>query len=201
MTHNEYMKIRRQNPEWKEERSKLMKARRRNEDYREATRKRQQQLHRRVKQKEYREEHKSQTKLKRSTLEFKTKHNARLKKPERRAKSWEYIKNRRKNDPQYYLDYLMSGHIKRALKNGKNGNSWEKLVGYTAEDLKTHLEKLFLPGMTWANGKWHIDHVRPKSLFAYTDASDSEFKQCWALANLQPLWGKDNLAKGNRFTK
>jgi hypothetical protein len=30
---------------------------------------------------------------------------------------------------------------------------------------------------------------------------DLEFKQCWALSNLQPLWALDNLHKGGKNTK
>ncbi len=177
-----------------------MKERRKREEYKQAISERQRKPERRSKQKEYREQNKDWIREKKSTPEFKAEHNARLKKPERRARVWNYVRERRKNDPRYYLDYLMSGYIKRALRNGKNGYSWEKLVGYTAKELKSHLEKLFLSGMTWQNhGKWHIDHVRPKSLFVYTDANDSGFKQCWALANLQPLWCYTNLVKGNRY--
>src|SRR3546814_3330220 len=50
----------------------------------------------------------------------------------------------------------------RSLGDGKNGRSWEILVGYTVADLMAHLERQFLPGMSWDNrGEWHIDHIRP----------------------------------------
>ena len=48
----------------------------------------------------------------------------------------------------------------------------------------------FLEGMSWDNhGEWHIDHIRPISSFP-TNSPPSEVH---ALANLQPLWAKDNL--------
>jgi hypothetical protein len=53
--------------------------------------------------------------------------------------------------------------------------------------------------MSWENyGKWHVDHIRPKASFHYTNPDDEEFKQCWALRNLRPLWGKENSAKKDK---
>lgn len=66
----------------------------------------------------------------------------------------------------------------------------------------SHLERLFLPGMTWENyGKngWHIDHKMPKNLFSYDTTDDSQFKECWSLSNLQPLWWRDNISKGAKY--
>ena len=86
------------------------------------------------------------------------------------------------------------------MKGGKNGRRWELLVGYNVEDLKTHLERLFLDGMCWDNyGEWHIDHIVPRYRFEIKSAECKEFKNCWALSNLQPLWAEDNLKKGNRM--
>ena len=54
--------------------------------------------------------------------------------------------------------------------------------------------------MTWDNyGEWHIDHKKPKSLFDYDSPKDQAFKDCWSLANLQPLWAEDNKNKSNKF--
>ena len=74
-------------------------------------------------------------------------------------------------------------------------------LGYTPEELIRHLENSFQPGMTWDNyGKiWHIDHVKPDSWFSYSSIEDTNFKTSWSLENLQPLWARDNMVKGNRF--
>lgn len=70
------------------------------------------------------------------------------------------------------------------------------LVGYTLVELMEHLESQFTKGMTWDNyGEWHIDHIRPVSDFNFITHNDSEFKECWSLWNLQPLWAFDNLSK------
>ena len=81
------------------------------------------------------------------------------------------------------------------------GRHWEGLVDYTLDDLIQHLEKQFQVGMNWANhGRygWHIDHIKPKASFSFTSSDDIEFRQCWALDNLQPLWAEDNLRKGSK---
>jgi len=80
---------------------------------------------------------------------------------------------------------------------GKKGLvKWQKLVGYTPEELKRHLENKFNNGMSWENyGKWHIDHIIPKSFFVFGSVDDVEFKYCWSLDNLQPMWGIDNKIK------
>ena len=119
--------------------------------------------------------------------------------PDYRKYQREYKKARR-SEPQYQLEKNLSSAIRKSLKGNKKGRKWESLVNWTTEELKQHLEKLWQPGMSWDNyGKWHIDHKIPESWWEYTDANDPEFKQCWALCNLQPLWSKDNLAKGNRI--
>lgn len=92
--------------------------------------------------------------------------------------------------------------INKSLRKTKNGRSWELLVGYTAQKLKKHLEKHFLPGMTWDNyGEWHIDHRIPITAFNYEKPEDIDFKRCWALENLRPLWAPDNRRKLNKINK
>lgn len=96
----------------------------------------------------------------------------------------------------------MAGHVWKALKQKKAGRRWEKLVGYTVLNLMRHLQSLFKPGMTWKNyGKkgWEIDHIRPRCSFSFESTDDPEFKACWALSNLQPLWGEENNRKNAKM--
>jgi len=107
----------------------------------------------------------------------------------------EYDRKRRLS-PSYRINDAMSGSIREALKREKGNSHWCDLVGYTLNDLKKHLEPLFTEGMTWNNyGKWHIDHIIPKSVFNFTKPEHDDFKRCWDLSNLQPLWAKENLSK------
>lgn len=116
----------------------------------------------------------------------------------------EYTNYKLKSDPQFKLDNYFSRNIRDTLKSvnsSKANRSWENLVGYSAQQLKEHLEKQFKPEMNWDNHGtyWHIDHITPKSWFKYDSAEHPDFKKCWALENLQPLEAKTNILKGNKY--
>lgn len=103
---------------------------------------------------------------------------------------------RRTTSPARTLHHRMSTAIYLALKDKKNGRSWESLVGYNTSDLIKHIEAQFRDGMSWGNmGEWHIDHIIPKAFFKFESENDTEFRMCWRLENLQPMWAKDNMAK------
>jgi len=105
-------------------------------------------------------------------------------------------------DGRYRLDKNISRSIRSALGKNKNGYKWEVLVGYTLDKLVNHIEKQFQPGMAWKNyGEWHLDHEIPKSKFNYTKPGHRDFKRCWALKNLRPMWAQDNLSKGAKLDK
>ena len=114
-------------------------------------------------------------------------------------RGWQRYK--RKIDPKYRLDENMGSAISRALKNGKDRQTWETLVSYTLKDLMEHLEKQFDSKMNWNNygSYWAVDHLKPRNLFIYTSPDDLEFKKCWALENLQPLEKIKNIKKGNHL--
>lgn len=121
--------------------------------------------------------------------------------PDRRRESyrkWEQKKYH--NSPVYRINKIMASGIRRSLNGNKSSKHWEKLVGYNANELKYHLELQFQPGMTWKNhGDWHIDHIIPISSFDFQMPEDEDFKVCWGLNNLQPLWAKDNLEKSAKI--
>jgi len=116
-------------------------------------------------------------------------------------KTPEYQENQRvrwKEDPSFRISKLVANGVWFALGKNKGGRHWEDLVGYTVEQLRSHLERQFQLGMSWENygkGGWVIDHKQPRCSFCFSSSDDPEFKACWALSNLQPLWEKDNLAK------
>lgn len=100
----------------------------------------------------------------------------------------------------------ISRYISHSLNGKKNGRRWESLVGYSLNDLMRHLEKQFVDGMSWENygmgkGKWSVDHIIPQSVFVYVDSSDLDFKRCWALENLRPMWGVENTSKADKIVK
>jgi len=107
-----------------------------------------------------------------------------------------------RSSPRGKLTKRISDLIRMTLNGEKRGRSWELLVGYNVDQLKQHLEKQFLPGMSWGNrGLWHIDHRIPVSAFNYKTPEDIDFKKCWALKNLQPLWATDNHVKHAKLDK
>jgi hypothetical protein len=116
----------------------------------------------------------------------------------------EWKMNRYNCDPMFNINHRMASAVRLSLNGGKSGRSWESLVEYTVFDLKKHLEKQFKGGMTWErflNGEIHIDHIVPRSVFNFQSTDDIDFKKCWALSNLQPLWASENISKGNKLEK
>ena len=116
----------------------------------------------------------------------------------------EKLRFKYKSDPFFRLNCSFSSAIYNALKHNKNWRRWESLVGYTAEKLKGYLEKQFTDGMKWDNyGRigWTVDHKIPISVFNYTKPEHEDFKRCWSLENLQPMWFKENISKGAKLEK
>ena len=108
----------------------------------------------------------------------------------------------RKTDTNYNIKNRMRALIYSTLRQGKCGQRWQALVGYSVDELRVHIEKQFKEGMSWERfmqGEIHIDHIVPISRFKYSCTDDAEFKRCWAITNLQPLWAFDNISKGNRI--
>lgn len=110
------------------------------------------------------------------------------------------LTRRYRQTPKGKLRHSISNGILRTLPTNKNGKSCLTILGYSIEELKKHLEKQFKDGMTWKNyGKWHIDHIIPISAFNYETPDDIDFKKCWSLSNLQPLWARDNVKKKDKL--
>lgn len=120
--------------------------------------------------------------------------------PEKMKLIWE----KRVSTSKGRLNNSISVRIRQSLKRNsgsKNGRHWETLVGYTVEELKSHLEKQFVEGMNWKNhgSYWHIDHKRPIASFNFDSPEHPDFKKCWGLRNLQPLKAFENMSKGAKI--
>lgn len=103
-----------------------------------------------------------------------------------------YQKKRRISHPHIFAWRNSIKSVVARLGTKKEGRSID-ILGYSATDLKKHIEKQFTDGMTWDNyGKWHIDHIKGVSEFN----SKTPLNIVNALSNLQPLWGVDNIRKG-----
>ena len=117
-----------------------------------------------------------------------------------------FLKNMK--NPTFRINSAMSSNLYMSLKGLKKGRSWEDLVDFNLDDLVNHLKRKLKSGMTMKNygTYWHIDHKIPKAYFIYKTNKDPDFKRCWSLNNLEPLYGSENLKKnsvykGIRYTK
>ena len=125
-----------------------------------------------------------------------------------RDKGQEYVDSKTKKE--LCIELIESG-IPSRVQKGKallirsplssmistNSNNLDCGLGYLSGDLKSHIEGMFLEGMSWGNhGEWHVDHIKSVSKFI----SDGIYDPCKinALSNLQPLWAKDNLSKASK---
>jgi hypothetical protein len=129
--------------------------------------------------------------------EFKEKHRENSKKyrTENKESYNSYFRGRYKKIPHQYAWRGMLSSMLRRFKTKKQKTTIE-LLGYSAEELKTHMESLFSDGMSWENwGLWEIDHVKPISSFN----KDEDPKIVNSLSNLQPLWKQDNIKKRDNF--
>ncbi len=124
-----------------------------------------------------------------------------------RAKHLKHVKHSNEKvslNPQKRLVRNITGAIWHSIKENKAGRRWEGLVGYTLANLIKHLEGQFEDGMSWDNyGKtgWEIDHIIPISKFNFTEAEHLDFKRCWALKNLQPMWQRENIRKRDKIQR
>lgn len=109
------------------------------------------------------------------------------------------MKRRRDTDPTYRLAKNISAMLRFALRRigERKSESTFKMLPYTMEQLRTHLEKQFTRGMSWGNvGQWEIDHIVPLC----TASTRDDVIRLNQLSNLRPLWAKDNHVKNGRMT-
>jgi hypothetical protein len=116
------------------------------------------------------------------------------------------------SDPCFKLRKRISCAIYKILNKKNTKISIINVLPYTMEELKTHLQSLFEPWMTWDNwGRynsktwndldkntwtWQIDHIVPQSILSYKNEKDYNFIKCWSLSNLRPLSSKQNILDG-----
>lgn len=121
-----------------------------------------------------------------------------------RKKYGEFIPKTKEHRQEYMREYMKEynekyPHIQRSKRllndvlrrlNVSKTDSTSKMLGYTALQLKEHLDSL---GMDWKNHQ--IDHKIPVSLFR----EDTPINLINDLRNLQPLTKQENLEKSNNY--
>jgi len=110
-----------------------------------------------------------------------------------------YRKRRYHEDPIFNISMRLRRRVLSALKGKNKSASTQELTGCTWIFLKQHIEKQFKEGMTWENRHlWHVDHIRPCASFDLS--KEEEQRKCFHYSNLQPLWARENLIKGSKYT-
>lgn len=134
---------------------------------------------------------KNRDKCRRYKAEWKAKN------PDKFKKMMRDSKKRIRATPKGRVDCRIRERLREYFQSGTSLARIQERLGYTMASLASHLERQFLPGMSWANrSEWHIDHIVPLSSFTYSSPEDPEFRAAWALTNLRPLWAKANASKG-----
>jgi hypothetical protein len=108
-------------------------------------------------------------------------------------------KERYNNDINFKMKCILRSRILKALKNNQKIGHAIQLLGCSIDEFRVYLEKEFDQNMTWENcgSYWHIDHIKPCSLF---DLSDPEQQKiCFHYTNMQPMEAIENIRKGNKF--
>jgi len=125
-----------------------------------------------------------------------------IKNPEKRRKTLDtaniYRNNKRKTDVIFSLITRIRSRLLYAFraKGYKKQTKTHETLGCTWAELKLHIERQFLPGMTWENrAKWHIDHIIPLA----TAKTEEDVVKLNHHTNLRPMWAQDNLRKSAKL--
>lgn len=107
-----------------------------------------------------------------------------------------YMRHKRQSDPAFIVADRLRRRINCALTNrgaAKSGRLID-VSGCTVSALVRHIERQFLPGMSWKNrAEWHIDHIVPCSAFDLADPQQQ--RVAFHYSNLRPSWALDNRRK------
>lgn len=120
---------------------------------------------------------------------------------EKRDKERAYRYEKYASDPVYAVSARLRSYIANSMaifgKNGTERPGAKIVLGCTFREFKVHLERQFLPGMSWENRKdWHIDHIVPLATAKTKDDVAALFHH----SNLRPMWAAENRAKSDQIT-
>jgi hypothetical protein len=113
-------------------------------------------------------------------------------------RSTQYGKYRKQIDPLFKLKCNLHSRTYQAFtrKSWKKEGSTQEMLGANYETVFNHIESRFKKGMSWDNlGEWHIDHIIPLA----SANTEKEMIDLCHYTNLQPLWAKENISKGNKI--
>lgn len=124
--------------------------------------------------------------------------------PLNRQKAYQQKKRRLETDVIFKLSCRIKSNIKAYVRRiGVKGtgrkhckSSMIDILGCDYEFFKEWIQERFTESMTWDNyGRWHFEHQIPTS---YAKTSDEVYELCH-YTNYRPMWGNENLTKGNKL--
>ena len=122
-------------------------------------------------------------------------------KPINKKKEYEQKKHRMNTDPLFKLICSIRSNIKAYIIRVQPTRQKKKaktpvILGCDYFQFREYIEKQFTEGMSWDNyGKWHLEHIIPAS---YGKNEDEVIELCHHV-NYRPMWGSENLSKGNKL--
>lgn len=115
-----------------------------------------------------------------------------------RQRAANYTRRKAASDPMFAMALRVKALISTRLRAGgytKKSRSHE-ILGCDWHFFKTHIERQFVPGMTWENrSDWHLDHFVPLS----SAKDEAELLALNHYTNLRPMWAADNIRKSNKM--
>lgn len=110
----------------------------------------------------------------------------------RRMREW------RKTEEGKLVSFMRDSVRRCFHQKGAEQRTIEEL-GYTHDELRSHLERQFTKKMNWANygSYWVIDHIYPIAQFMRDGVIDPKKINC--LSNLRPLCRKENNKKRDKL--
>jgi len=121
-----------------------------------------------------------------------------------KQRAWDAVNKRAKERLQNDPDFRAAKSLRRMIEmvlirtGEKKIKRAHDITGYSANELRKHIESQFQEGMSWNNRReWHIDHIKPIAQFLKEGIIDPSIIN--ALSNLQPLWAHDNLVKSDNW--
>lgn len=106
--------------------------------------------------------------------------------------------NQYNNNNKYKLVVSIRNLIGKCFRGKTKSKSTEDILGCSIEQFRIYIENQFTNGMCWENqGEWHLDHIIPVSWAS----TDEEVYKLNHYNNFKPMWGIDNIKKGNKFSE
>jgi hypothetical protein len=112
-----------------------------------------------------------------------------------------YMRRKRATDPKFRLKQNLRTSVAQMCRENnitaRPSTTW--LLSISKQKFIQYLEKQFRKGMDWDNyGRiWNVDHRMPINHFNIGDPK--QLLQCQHYSNFQPLFGWENIMKGNRI--